>query len=223
MPAGSIRQTVPSSWLATQTPLSSTATAEGPLPTPMVLSTRFVAGSIRMSRPEVAGPPAAAAGEEEARASAAAISATPDGGDGERPAAALRLGDPERLAGVLDQLAAGRVALGGLLGERLGQHLLEPRQDGRRLLEVGVERGGVGAAPERRLAGQALVEQAAERVDVGAAVDLLAADLLGGDVVGGAERLGRRRAGAPRRRGSGSGRSRPGRRARARRAARSTA
>ena len=190
LPEGSIRQIEPSSWFATQTPLPSTATADGPLPTPMVLSTRFVVGSIRMSRPEVVGPPAAAAGEEEGGESGA-DQRDPDDGDGERPAAALRLGDPERLAGIVDQLAAGRVAPVGLLGERLRQHLLEPRQDGRRLLQLGVERRRVGAAPERRLAREALVEHAAERVHIGAAVDLLAADLLGGDVIGGAERLGR--------------------------------
>ena len=42
--------------------------------------------------------------------------------------------------------------------------------------------------PERRLAGQALVQQAAERVHVRAAVDRLAFDLLGGDVRRRAER-----------------------------------
>ena len=46
-------------------------------------------------------------------------------------------------------------------------------------------------ALERRLAGQALVQHAAERVDVGARVDRLAADLLGRDVVERARRAGR--------------------------------
>ena len=76
LPEGSIRQIEPSSWFATQTPLPSTATADGPLPTPMVLSTRFVVGSIRMSRPEVVGPPAPPRVRKKA-ASAAPISATP--------------------------------------------------------------------------------------------------------------------------------------------------
>ena len=56
------------------------------------------------------------------------------------------------------------------------------------VLELGEQRRGVRAAAKRRLAREGLVEEAAERVDVRAAVDVLAADLLGRDVVGGAER-----------------------------------
>ncbi len=112
----------------------------------------------------------------------------PDGGHSDGPGVAFRLGDPERLAGVGDELAAGRVAVGGVLREGFGEYLLEAGQGGRVVFELGEQGGGVGAAAERRLAGEALVEEAAERVDVGAAVDLFAADLLGGDVVGGAER-----------------------------------
>ncbi len=41
----------------------------------------------------------------------------------------------------------------------------------------------VGVAAERRLADEALVEHAAERVDVGPPIDLLTGDVLGGDVV----------------------------------------
>ncbi len=41
----------------------------------------------------------------------------------------------------------------------------------------------VRLAPERRLAREAFVEHAAERVDVGASVDVVAGDLLGRDVV----------------------------------------
>ena len=44
-----------------------------------------------------------------------------------------------------------------------------------------------GLGLERRLAGEHLVEQDAERVDVRAGVDVLAHRLLGRDVVGGAE------------------------------------
>ena len=55
---------------------------------------------------------------------------------------------------------------------------------GRRLLvEVGVDDRDLGDAGERDGARERLEEQAAERVDVGAPVDLLAADLLRGDVV----------------------------------------
>ena len=81
---------------------------------------------------------AAAAGEEEAGESGGDQGDT-HGGDGERPAAALGLGDPERLPGVLDQLTAGRVAPSWFLGERFRQHLLQPGQDRRRIFELGVE------------------------------------------------------------------------------------
>ena len=55
----------------------------------------------------------------------------------------------------------------------------------------------VVASRERRVAGEQLVEHAAERVDVGAGVDPLAADLLGRDVVEGPdEGAGRGDAGA---------------------------
>ena len=50
------------------------------------------------------------------------------------------------------------------------------------------EHGQLGVAGERRLAGQALVEDAAERVHVGPAVDLAALDLLGRGIGGRAER-----------------------------------
>ena len=48
---------------------------------------------------------------------------------------------------------------------------------------MGVEDGSVVATLERLPAREAFVEQAAERVDVGSTVDLVAADLLGRDVV----------------------------------------
>ena len=60
---------------------------------------------------------------------------------------------------------------------------------GRLLLQMGPEDGEVRVAPERRLAGQALVEHAAQRVEVGAEVDRLASDLLGGGVVDRAQEL----------------------------------
>ena len=51
-----------------------------------------------------------------------------------------------------------------------------------------VEGRDLGAAPEGRRPGEALVEDAGERVLVGATVDLVAADLLGRDVVARPER-----------------------------------
>jgi hypothetical protein len=53
---------------------------------------------------------------------------------------------------------------------------------------MGKEDGGVGGAPERRRASQALVQEAGERVLVGPAVDLFAFDLLRRDVGGRPER-----------------------------------
>ena len=47
----------------------------------------------------------------------------------------------------------------------------------------------VRVTPERRLPDETLVEHAAERVHVGAPVDLLPGDLLGGDVVDGAQQV----------------------------------
>ena len=49
----------------------------------------------------------------------------------------------------------------------------------RRFLDVRPEDGQLGVARERRLPGEAFVEHAAERVLVGAAVDVAAFDLLG--------------------------------------------
>ena len=149
---------------ATQTPLPSTATAEGPLPTPMVLSTRFVAESIRMSRPEVAGPPAPPRVRKKP-SSAAAIRATPTTATRKRPAAPLRLGDPERLRGrPRSARRKFRNARSGSLASAFGSTSSSP--------------GGAAAAPppgartewlrrcraERRLAREALVEHAAERI-----------------------------------------------------------
>ena len=77
-----------------------------------------------------------------------------------------------------------------LLREGARQHRVDvPRQLGpnlarppRLLVDVGPEKGDVGRPRERRLPGQALVEDAGERVDVRARVDVVAGDLLGSDV-----------------------------------------
>ena len=136
------------------------------------------------------------------------------------------LGTPrERDARRLDQLATARVARRGRLRQRLRDHFVEP---GGQLVAPLADRGGAssrwpyitassGAPPKRRLARQALVEHAAQRVDVGAVVDFAALDLLGGDGVERAHHLpvgGEAAVGAPTsqfrsRRGS-SARRRPG-------------
>ena len=63
-------------------------------------------------------------------------------------------------------------------------------EGGRRLLEVGEEESEVLLVAVGGSAGEAFVEEAAEGVEVGAAVDRVAADLLGRDVVDRAGELG---------------------------------
>ena len=87
------------------------------------------------------------------------------------------LPSPSAAAGGLAELAAGLVALAGsfasavaITGSIASGSSGRACEGGRRLAGVG-EQGGGGARPlERGLAGQALVEHAAERVDVGALV-----------------------------------------------------
>ena len=95
---------------------------------------------------------------------------------------------------------AGRgVALGRLLRhrgadhgvERGGHRRVERARGGRRIAEVRVHLRQLGVARERDAAGQRMEEDAAERVDVGARVGLLAADLLGGGEVRRADELPR--------------------------------
>ena len=97
----------------------------------------------------------------------------------------------ERRARGLDHLAARRVALLGLLRhrardhrvERLGQVGADLGDLRRRLGDVGEHHRDVGVALVRLLAGQRLVEHAAEGVDVRGGRDLLRLDLLGRGVV----------------------------------------
>ena len=74
----------------------------------------------------------------------------------------------------------------GQVGARLARR-------GRLLVHVRPQERDVGRARERRLPGQALVEDAAERVDVGALVERVAGDLLGRDVLERADDLARDR------------------------------
>ena len=70
-----------------------------------------------------------------------------------------------------------------LLGQ-VGAHLRQPR---RRAGQVGVHHRDLGVPLERRPAGEALVEHAAERVDVRASVERQPLDLLGRGVLDGAD------------------------------------
>ncbi len=106
-----------------------------------------------------------------------ALGGAPAGGGGERGAA---------------EIAGGRVALLGILRERALDHRRRrPRGRSsdvvarlrRRLGQVRPQRASSPSRLNGHLAGERVEEQAAERVDVRARVDALAADLLGRDVV----------------------------------------
>ena len=89
------------------------------------------------------------------------------------------------------KLATRGVTVGGVLRECDGEHVVERRREvrpyvgelGRRLVEVCEDDRELGVTLVRARPGQALVEDARERVLVGAPVDRAALDLLGRDVV----------------------------------------
>src|SRR5262245_8296829 len=94
--------------------------------------------------------------------------------------------EPERRACALDELPAALVALVPLLRETApedGVELRMARYRRRLFLHVSPERLCLALAPKRRPAGEALVEDAGERVLVGACVDVSLSDLLRREVV----------------------------------------
>src|SRR5204863_8268359 len=104
----------------------------------------------------------------------------------ERPPGSSRLREPERGASGFDQLEPGLVAVVRLLRERLLDHRRQcgQRQNARGLLlEVREDDRRLRRTRERRPAGHAFVQDAAERVEVGTTIELVAADLLGSNVV----------------------------------------
>ena len=118
------------------------------------------------------------------------------GGDRKRPPARARrrgsgLDEAERRASRRDELAGGLVTASGLLGERATEDAVDRlRQLGsnlaralRLLVDVRPEQRDVGCAREGRLPGQALVEDAAERVEVRPRFHVVARDLLRRDVL----------------------------------------
>src|ERR671931_115134 len=86
-----------------------------------------------------------------------------------------------------NQFPAGRVAVERGFRQRLRDHGLErrrqvggnARQLGRRRVQGRVQDGDLRGPVKRRLAGEALIDDAGERVDVRASVDVLPFDLLG--------------------------------------------
>ena len=96
-------------------------------------------------------------------------------------------GVAQRGARCLHQLCAGRPAAFRVLVERAREHGVQcpgqpssPLADAqRRFLQVSVDHGGLRRPVERRRAGQALEQEAAERVEVRAGVGIARADDLG--------------------------------------------
>ena len=206
---GSIFEIVLSSAFRTHTAPSPTATALGVLPTPITVSTRFVRGL--MATTELAGASGTSAdpprlqldddccdrAREDQRSRGDEHPATPD--EPAPSADAWRL-QPQRFACRIDEVDAGGEALGLVLGQSAPDDGVEDGIGLKRLwilVHVRPQRLRFGLPMERRLPGQALVEQAGEGVLVAATVDLFAADLLGGEVVERADDLARSRWTAP--------------------------
>ena len=144
----------------------------------------------RATRPEAAGPIDPRVqhhrGQPLRRARRRTTSATT--ASTRRDGAMRRGSDAESGARVRDQLRARVVSLLPVARDRAredrvdlaGQLRRVPARRSGLLLEMREDRRDVRRAPEWKLARQRLVEHAAERVDVGAAVDRIAADLLRG-------------------------------------------
>ena len=135
--------------------------------------TSFVAGSIRTMAPPVAT--AAGPSSRSARASPR------DGRDGGRqpgadqhrgspPGGLPGVDEPERVPRLLDESAAGRLAIVGVLGHRPREHVVDRRRQRRpplgrarrRLLEMGVDDGDVGRRP-RTAASRSATRRAGSR------------------------------------------------------------
>ena len=105
--------------------------------------------------------------------------------------------EPQRAPNLVDQGLTRRLALGGVLRHRAGEDVVERVGQGaapfarprRRRLEVGVDHGHVGDPRERDRPRERLEQHAAEPVDVGPSVDVVAANLLRRDVVDGADEM----------------------------------
>ncbi len=210
--AGTIRETVPSSRLATHTEPAPAAIAPGSRPTLYCVRDPAAVGvdhadPVRVDGGQpVSSPP-------NSSAAAATQRERGEGGGGERGGGAAggrarACPGQDRPLGRGAQVGAGLPAVGPVLGqrprddgvERLGQSRPQIARTRGLLLEVRVDRRRLGGARERHLPGQALEQHAAERVDVGPAVDRLAADALRREVVqrpdelvGGGQALVRRR------------------------------
>ena len=137
------------------------------------------------------------------------VPARPPGGAGLRPGGRDAVGegglrtrpeDAQGHPGGLDELTAASVPLIRALGQHPAEHLVDlrrqlgPQHRGHRgrLLHVRPDDRGVQVLLERHPSGQALVQDAAERVLVGLAQHRRAPDLLRGDIVDRAQELARR-------------------------------
>ena len=142
----------------------------------------------RRRRGETRTAPSAAAAIAIATASNAATSTREERGRGS---------SPKRDADLVDQGPTRRLALRRVFRHRAGEDVVERVGQGaapfarsrRRRLEVGVDHGHVGDPRERDRPRERLEQHAAEPVDVGAPVDIVAANLLRRDVVDGADEM----------------------------------
>ena len=106
-------------------------------------------------------------------------------------------GGPDGAASGGDELAAGRVAVGGVLGQRPRDDLIELTRQRRlqragggwHFLHVRPDHRGVHVLGERYPAGHALIQHTPQRIDISPAINRTALDLLRRDVVDGAHEL----------------------------------
>ena len=132
-----------------------------------------------------------------AAANTAARAAATDRHERNAPSGRLGTYEPERLTRLVDESAAARLAVRRVLRHRARKHVVDGGgEPGRRSLARGGSSSrcayttATSEAPVNgQRAGERLEEEAAERVDVGTSVHLVAADLLGRDVVDGAHQL----------------------------------
>ena len=200
----SIRDTFLSLALATQTEPSPTATAPGSIPTGTSAMSSFVSGSMtptELGRPRRDLRSHPDRQSEDRRDGCKHESGRTGHQPPRRPRRRLdRFDQAERRACRAHELTRRAVAPAGVLGERAGEDGVQVAGElgaglarrGRLLVHVRPEESDVGCPRERRLAGQALVEDAAERVQVGARVDVVPGDLLGRDVLQRADDVARR-------------------------------
>ena len=216
--SGSIRFTVESPWLITQTsPSSPIAMPVGSSPTRIASSNAFVLASIRTTEfadgTASPAPPPCVRRKTPAAATSATAATTAAINVLRRRALPLRPPtgqahalsccglEPEGRSEPGRHITRGRRALGRVLRHREGQDVVDLgrqvgtllRQRRRRGLDVRPQHAHLDVARVGSMPGQALEEQTPERVHIGALVDGIALDLFRRDVVDRSDELARLR------------------------------